>query len=101
MIIPFSQSKNRKKSNPEIELSLDIYFFTETDDTKDTDWRYTNKYPVLEALEEKFINELKKYTIGDMDVDEEWNPHMEGRAYVFTSPVDAWRDSLNVRLYKC
>ena len=101
LIIPFSESKKRKKASPEIEVDLSIYFFTETDDNKNTDWRYTNKFPVLEALEIRFINELKKYIIGEMDVESEWNPHMEGRAYVFTSPVDAWRDTMDVRLYKC
>jgi len=101
LIIPFSENKDRKKANPELDLNLEIFFFTETDDSEDTDWRYTNKFPVLEALEIRFINELKKYVIGEMDVESEWNPMMEGRAFVFTSPVDAWRDSMNVRLYKC
>lgn len=101
LIIPISETKDRQKANPEIETNLTVYFFVETKEDKDTDWRFTNKYSTLETLEELFIKELKKYVIGDMDVEQEWNPHMDGTAYVFTTPVDAWRDIMDVRLYKC
>jgi hypothetical protein len=101
LIIPVASTKNRRKANPEIDATLEIYFFVETDERKNTEWRLDNTYSVLEALEIKFINELKKYVIEDMEVEEEFNPHMEGRQYVFTSPVDAWRDSMTVKIYKC
>lgn len=102
LIIPLSESKDRKKTVQEIETDLTIFFFVETDETEDTDWRYDNNFATLETLETLFIKKLKQYVVDKtMDVEQEWNPHMSGREYVFATPVDAWRDSMTIKLYKC
>ena len=94
LLIPIEFEEDKKKNTTIKDVSgLTIYYFIETDGTKNTDWRYTNLYSTLETLSESFNTEFKKAVIGEMIGSSEWNPHMDGRAYVFTSPVDAWVDT--------
>lgn len=93
LILPIQSSQDYKRDQLTKDVpSLEIYFFTPTDERKNTDWRVDNTYPILEALRNRFNDEFKIVVIGEMDIEDEFNPHMDGRAYVFSEPVDAWVD---------
>jgi hypothetical protein len=93
LIIPIEFTEDKKRDEGLIDVSgLEIYYFVESDDTKTTDEKYTATYSTLESMSETFNTEFKRVVLGDMFASSEWNPVMDGRAYVFSSPVDAWID---------
>jgi hypothetical protein len=94
LIIPVTYTEDFKANTGILDADpFDIYYFVETRGDKDTDWRYTENYQTLKDLSDLFNREFQKVVTNEMEITRSFNPHLEGREYIFNTPVDAWVDS--------
>jgi hypothetical protein len=88
--IPITETRDRTNVNSkQLEVSLKMYFFTETEDDENTKWRNDNKKQQLLTLEGNFLLKLKGIANSEIISDLTWVPFDTGIEFRFSTPVDA------------
>lgn len=88
LLLPITETDSKHLIHDFEIDKLNIYFFTQTDEKKDSIWREINTFPELRILETKFNNQFQKYITTALEKQRTEMFFDTGEKYRFTAPVD-------------